>query len=370
VTIISHSSHGSRFIARREALKGLAASGAVWATVSFLPRPARAADDLMVMDFAGYEIPELHQAYLKKYGASPPVSLYADGDEAFTKVRGGFQADLVHPGSFDAPRFHDAGLLKPWDTSRLSNWPDVMPSLASTPGAVIDGKQWMIPCDWGVDSILYRSDLVDIGEESWSLLWDKKYAGKLAYGTELYPAIAGAALALGIAHPFSATDDEFARIRAKLAEQKPLLRLYWSDTTAFEQAIASGEVVAGASWSSSYATLKSQGVPVKWMQPKQGTISWVSGFLWLKDAPGKEQNAYDYVDAWLAPETGKWLIENYGYAHSNKKAFEGIDPEVLKSKGLSADPEAIIANSLMNTAMSEDLHARYAQMFEEVRAGF
>jgi spermidine/putrescine-binding protein len=298
------------------------------------------------------------------------MSLYADGDEAFTKVRGGFQADLVHPGSFDASRFRDAGLAQPWDANRLTNWRDVLPVLANTPGAVHDGQQWMIPVDWGINSVLYRPDLVDIDEESWSLLWDKRYAGKLAYGTELYPAIAGAALALGIANPFNATEQEFEQIRAKLVEQKSLNRLYWSDPTELEQAVASGEVVAAWAWSASYSNLKSQGVQVKYMQPKEGVDSWVAGFMRLKDAPGKEQNAYDYVDAWLAPETGKWMIENYGYGHSNRKCFDLVDPEVLASKSLSRNPEEILAKSLMNSEMGEDLHRRFATMWEEVRAGF
>ncbi len=50
--------------------------------------------------------------------------------------------------------------------------------------------------------------------------------------------------------------------------------------------------------------------------------------------PGKEQNANDYIDAWLAPETGKWLIENYGYGHTNRNVFDLVTAEVLEEKGL------------------------------------
>jgi spermidine/putrescine transport system substrate-binding protein len=355
-------------VGRRAAIQGAAAAGLAWATTSFLSRPSSAAQDLLVFDFTGYDVPDLHQPYIRKYGASPTFALYGDGDEAFLKLQGGFRADLVHPGAFDAGRFRDAGLLQPWDTARLSNWPDVYPILANTAGAVHDGKQWMIPADWGINSVLYRTDLVDIEEESWTLLWDKRYAGKLAYGTEMYPAIGGAALALGIANPFQATDEEFDRIRAKLAEQRPLLRFYWSDPTELEQAVASGEVVAAWAWSASYSMLKAQGVPVKYMQPKEGVSSWVGGFLRLKDAPGNEQNAYDFVDAWLAPETGKWMIENYGYGHTNRKAFDLVDPAVVADKGLGL-PDKILANSLPNQEMSLGLRERYVRMYEEVRAG-
>jgi spermidine/putrescine transport system substrate-binding protein len=345
-----------------------AAAGLVWISMTLVSRPLSAAEDLLVFDFSGYDVPDLHRRYIEKYGASPVFTLYGDGDEALLKLKGGFRADLVHPGTFDVGRFRDAGLLQPWDTARLANWAEVFPIFANAQGVVHDGKQWLIPTDWGINSVLYRTDLVDIEEESWNLLWDERYAGKLAYGTEMYPAIAGAALALGIADPFHATDDEFDRIRTKLIEQRPLLRFYWSDPTVLEQAMASGEVVAAWAWSASYPALKAQGLPVKYMQPKEGVSSWISGFARLKEAPGKEQNAYDYVDAWLAPETGKWMIENYGYGHTNRKTFDLVDPAILADKGLGP-PDKILANSLPNQEMTPDLHERYVRMYEEVRAG-
>lgn len=357
-----------RVLDRRAVLCSAAAAGLAWVGMSFVSRRLLAAQDLLVFDFTGYDVADLHQTYIKKYGASPSFTLYGDGDEALQKLRAGFRADLVHPGAFDVGRFRDAGLLQPWDTARLANWPDLYPILTSTAGAVHDGRQWLVPADWGINSVLYRTDLVEVQEESWNLLWDKRYAGKLAYGTEMYPAIAGAALALGIANPFQATDEEFARIQAKLTEQRSLLRFYWSDPTQLEQAMASGEVVAAWAWSASYSTLKAQGVPVKYMQPKEGVSSWVAGFARLKDAPGKEQNAYDYVDAWLAPASGKWMIENYGYGHPNRKAFELVDPKVLADKGLDL-PDKILTHSLPNQEMSPDLHERYVRMYEQVRAG-
>ena len=84
---------------------------------------------------------------------------------------------------------------------------------------------------------------------------------------------------------------------------------------------------------------------------------------------GQDQKAYDYVDAWLAPETGKWLIENYSYASTNQKAFELVDPAILADVGLST-PLELLKNSLPNEAMSPKLHDHYARMFLEVQSGF
>ena len=49
----------------------------------------------------------------------------------------------------------------------------------------IDGKQYCIPADWGFDTILYRTDKVKPKEKSWSLFFDDRYKGKIAWFDDL-----------------------------------------------------------------------------------------------------------------------------------------------------------------------------------------
>lgn len=353
---------------RRETLAAASAAGLVAVTMPLLPRPAQAAEDLLVFDWTGYEGPELHQAYIKKYGASPTITMYADVHEAFQKIQAGFKPDTVHPNIWDVRRFVDAGLLQPWDTSRFSNWPDVFPELQQPEGSVFDGQQYLIPTDWGTNSICYRTDLVELQEESWNILWDERYKGRLSTTSEMDAAVQCASLVLGIDDPFNATPEQIEQIRAKLVEQRALLRFYWSDPTELEQAFASGEVVAAFAWPAVYSNLKAQGQPVAYMNPKEGVYSWITGFVRLKEAPGKEQNAYDYVDAWLSPETGKFMIEAYGYGHTNRKSYDLVDPKILEEKGMGA-PAETLAKARPTKEFDPTARDALIQMFEEVKAG-
>ncbi len=352
---------------RRDAA-AMAAAGIALVTIPIAPKPAHAADDLLVFDWTGYEVPELHQAYIAKYGASPPIAMYADTYEAFQKVQAGYRPDILHPNVWDTRRFFDAGLLQPWEPERLANWADVFPELAQFSGTVQDGKQYMIPTDWGINSLCYRTDLVEVTEDSWTLLWDPRYSGKLSMNGEMDLSVLIASLVSGVADPFNATAADIATLRAKLEEQRPLLRFYWSDPTELEQAIASGEVVAAVAWPASYSNLKKQGLPVAYMKPKEGVWSWLTGFVRIAGAPGKEQNAYDYVDAWLAPETGKWMIENYGYGHTNRKSFDLVDPAVLLEKGLG-DPDVVLKTARATKEFDPTARDALVQMYEEVKSG-
>ena len=61
---------------------------------------ARAADpELIVFDWAGYEDPEFYVSYTDKYGDTPTYAFFSDEEEAFQKLRSGFQADAAHGAS-------------------------------------------------------------------------------------------------------------------------------------------------------------------------------------------------------------------------------------------------------------------------------
>jgi spermidine/putrescine-binding protein len=104
------------------------------------------------------------------------------------------------------------------------------------------------------------------------------------------------------------------------------------------------------------------------MKPKEGVWSWLTGFIHLKEAPGKEQNAYDYVDAWLSPTTGKYLIEAYGYGHTNHKSFDLVTPETLAEKGLGS-PQEVLGRAHATQEFDPLLRDRLVQMYEEVKSG-
>ncbi|MEO1192864.1 MAG: ABC transporter, partial [Pseudomonadota bacterium] len=171
-----------RELSRRDLGKALAAVGLTTAMMPLASRGARASDEAIYYTWAGYDVPEMWQTYVDTYGEPPQLPTYGSAEEAFTKLRAGFSVDLVHPCSNNVPRWQRADLIQPIDTSRLSNWPDVIPSLKTIKGTQIDGQQFFVPWEWGQTSVTYRTDLYDLEgqEESWGMLWNERYSGRLS----------------------------------------------------------------------------------------------------------------------------------------------------------------------------------------------
>ncbi len=360
-------------ISRRKFNKMLAALGATTIMMPMSSRTALAAsgDHPTIFTWEGWEVPDFHGAYIDKYGESPNFAIFADEEEAFAKMRAGFKVDITQPCTYKIPMWYDAGILEPIDTSRLSNWPDITPSLKTIPGTVFDGKQYFIPTDWGQTSVLYRPDWAPeyVDNETWGILWDPKYKGRLSMSNSLVDGVMVAAIYSGAANPFDMTESEMAKTRAALKEQLPLIRFYWDSPTEVEQALASGELIAGVTWNDSYATMKGEGHNVKYMSPKEGAMTWVCGFCIMKDHdPDKIEKIYDYLDAYMSVEAGVFDITEYGYGHGNAKAFEQVDPETLADLGfVSSNPDDMLSSGIFQVAMANE--ADLQEMFDEVKAG-
>lgn len=351
-------------ISRRSVLQSLAAAGVGMAVLPVRAR-AQSGGEATLFTWSGYEVPGLHGEYNEKHGAYPEFTFFADEDEAFQKMRAGFTPDVAHPCTYNVDRWRRADLLQPIDTSRLSNWGDVISSIKDIEGTQAEGQQWFAPFDWGNTSILYRTDLVELEEESWGLMWDERYKGRLATFGSIDETVPYAAIYAGI-DPYNMGPEELEEVMRLLREQRPLIRFYASDETTIEQALAAGEIVAGSTWNGSVATLREQGLPVAYMSPKEGIMTWVCGLVVHKDAPDVEK-AHDLIDSMLSVEAGETMLTEVGYGHANARAFENVSDETLEAVGLERDVEAFLAKGVFSRQFKD--RDTVTAMFEEVKAG-
>jgi spermidine/putrescine transport system substrate-binding protein len=358
---------------RRTFNRSLFALGIVPVMMPLLPRRAMAApeDHATWFTWGGFDVPEFFDQYIERRGELPNFATYGSAEEALNKLKSGFVADIVMPCISDVPRWSETGLFQPIDTSRLSNWPDVMPELWDVPYNVTDGKVWLMPWEWGQTSVAYRTDLYDLegAEESWDMLWNPKYAGQLGMLAGGGDAWWCAAIAAGVPFDQIATDEAFDKISARLREQRPLIRMYTDDTTTSDTALAAGEIVATMAWNSSVVSLSAQGVPVKFAKPKEGALTWVCGQMLHRDAPNID-SAYEILDSLISETATVNLMRGFGYGGANRKAFEQFTDEELSALGLSRNPLEILQAGHFGIPQTAEWDQRMTSTWEQIKLGF
>ncbi len=348
--------------------------GAAGVSMVVAPSTAMAAakDQATFFTWGGYDIPELFGPYIKKHGEPPNFATFGGSEEGLTKMRAGYVVDVSHPCNQGIPRWVASGLFQPLDTSKLSNWGDLIPELTRLEGASApDGKPYFAPFDWGQTSITYRTDLVELkdGQESWDILWDERYKGRIGVLASAGDTWWCAAILAGVDFKDIATDEGFKKVAALLRKQRPLIRLYTDDTTTLQQALASGELVAAMTWNESPVVRKKDGIPVKGANPTEGALTWVCGLMMHKDAPHPDK-AHDVIDSLLSKEAGMYMIDENGYGHSNKLAFAAMSDKRLAELGLSRNPQDILGAGKFQIPQSQEFETKMNQEFEQIKAGF
>jgi spermidine/putrescine transport system substrate-binding protein len=301
---------------------------------------------LQIFDWAGYEVKPLWRPYARQFpGDTPNWTTFKDDQFGFSKVAANPDAanfDIVHPCHYfwqnwvDLKTSDGSPVVQPWDTSLISNFGQI--NTAFIPSGRFQGKQYFIPADWGYAAPLYRTDKVEPKEDSWSLLWDDRYGGRITWW-DSFDMFIPAAYFHGIEDPWNMTDAQLEEMKNFLISKKPLVKTLWSIDPVTE-AMANGDVWIAYAWPLHYVELTGKKFPAVYMNPKEGRTAWYCGFA-LNNETKNYFHAHEYVDAWISAQSGQWLAENYAYGHLNTAIdVSKVDPEVVRVFSLD-DPTAL-----------------------------
>ena len=86
----------------------------------------------------------------------------------------------------------------------------------------------------------------------------------------------------------------------------------------------------------------------------------------MKDGPGSEDKAYDYMNAWYTDETTKTLLDVVGYGSADLKTMQQFSDETLATAGLNPITVPVLAQLPLDLAM----RSRMQEEFEKIKAGF
>ena len=324
--------------------------------------------DLLVFDYSGFEQPEYHTDYITAHGQSPTFAFFGDEDEAFQKIRAGFQADVSHICAGSVTRWSESGILDAWDTSKITAYADLDRNLT---GAQVGGGEndvYFIPTDFGSTAIAYNP--VEVPEADVATLQvfkDPKYAGRMTLPDNVDDAYALAYLATGVSDWTDATDEQFEAASNWLREVHPNLRTYWTDPAELAQLLSSGEILISWAWNETYPTMVAEDRPIAFQrEAAEGSSLWLCGYVNLKNGPGDEEKTYDYLNAFLSEASVLPLLDA-GYGSANAVALNAtVGEEDLVASGLGEIDVPVLAQLPMSNARRE----QQAETFELIKAGF
>jgi putative spermidine/putrescine transport system substrate-binding protein/spermidine/putrescine transport system substrate-binding protein len=361
---------GDGMLSREELLKraavlggaGLAAGLGVGRAAAAIEKLEAESGRLQVLDWAGYEVKQVWAPYAAKYPGQPPQFTFMTNEaNALAKLNAGLRPDVVRPYVGYVRDFAESGFFQPWTPAKIPNLKQLNPAMVKA--GQYEGKQWGIPEDWGFDKILYRTDKVKPKAQSWSLLYDERYEGKVAWFDDLNQLVA-AGYYLGFKTPYDQSDKELEQSKKFLASKKHVARMFWSSETDMQNAFAAGDIWIAWAWPADWAAMKAKGLKVAYMQPKEGAISWI-GMLMLGKDSKRPEHAHAFANSWSSKSVGTWLENNYAYGHSNRLA-RPKSADLAKALQLNNPRSVQEPNAHIDRYIPR--RREYARAWEEVKA--
>ena len=311
------------------------------AATTALPSLA-ASETIVVSNWANYMPPDIIERFTKETGIDVQLQVHATNDEIMGKVAAanGQGYDVLFVSQTYVEIMRELGYLAELDYAQLPNAQGFYPEVYDL--SYDPGLKFAVPYTWGTTGICYRSDLVEV-PDSWMDLLQPTDAVKGKYtllSDERWLLMAGQK-ALGLS--VNETDPE------KLAPVKDLLVSAKKDMLAFDSStffsrLVSGEAVMVQAWGGwcNYGTAENDAI--KYVEPKEGTDTWVDSMVVLESSEHKEA-AQKFINFVLQPENLKWTVENILFQVPHKGVMDSLSPDLLaKYSPLQPDPAAMLAN--------------------------
>jgi spermidine/putrescine-binding protein len=339
-------------------------------TLSLLLSCGKKTPTLNLLVWEGYADPSFLHEFEEKFHCKISASYMGSSDELVAKLRGGSAGnyDVISPSSDVATSIADAGLALALDLSQIPSYDRLSPQLTSLPLVRLKGQVYGVPFMWGPDPLLYDTTIFAKAPESWTVLWDPKYRGKISVWDDL-STVYMAAQILGFDKPepsqlYNLTDAQLDAVKKKLLELKPNIRKMWSTGGELTNLFQNHEVVAAMGWPLMTNQLRKINFPVGEIIPKENTTGWIDHLMITAGSDNKEL-AHKFLEYMVEAQTQKKVTDVTGYTPANPQAAKFMTPEEIK--GLHLDD---VDNYQKRLYFWQNVprRAKYNEIWNEVKA--
>src|SRR5258708_4246482 len=325
---------------------------------------------LNLLVWEGYADPSFVQAFEEANHCKVSASYMGSSDELVAKLRGGSAGnyDVISPSSDVATSIATAGLAAPLDLAKIPSYGQLSMQLTSLPLVRTNSQTYGVPFMWGPDPIIYDTTVFAQPPDSWSLMWDPKYKGKVSVWDDL-STVYMAAQVLGYDKPdptqlFNLSDEQLEAVKKKLLELKPNVRKMWASGGELTNLFQNHERVVAMGWPLNTADLKEGNFPVGTPIPKDNTTGWIDHLMITVGSENKEL-AYKFLEYMIEAKTQQLVTDKTHYVPANPQAAQFMTAEEVKTLHLD---DVDNYQKRLYFWQSVPRRAKYNEIWNEVKA--
>jgi len=245
----------------------------------------------------------------------------------------GSDVDVVVPSDYMVERLAVEGKLAPLKKENMENYKYVKDFAEKYP---FNGSaEYAVPYAWGTFGILYYTKMVEDPVDSWDILWNEKYKGKIFMYDSIRDTLGVALTRLGYSIN-SRSAQELDEAADLLIEQKPLVLAYGTDD--IRMSMINNSAALATVYAGDAVYCMTDNPDLKYVLPAEGSNIFVDNLCIMKDSDVYDA-ALKFIDFLCGPEVAAKNSEYTGYSTPVADALQYMDPSLTENNAYNPSEE-------------------------------
>lgn len=267
-------------------------------------------------------------------GAKVNYTNYESNENMYSKLSGGgVSYDVIVPSDYMIARLIDENMLLEID---WNNVPNISLIDDSCKNLYFDPEQKYTLCyNVGTTVLIYNTKLVDEAPDSWSVLWDEQYKGKVLMFNNSRDAFAIAQAMLG--KDFNSTNEaDWQECAELLAEQRDNVSPVYVMDEVFNL-MESGEYAFATYYAGDYVLMSENNEDLDYCFPKEGVNIFYDAFC-IPTCAQNKRGAEAFINFMHEPQVALENTEFIYYASPNITVRDNEESSLYGSEAVYPDP--------------------------------
>ncbi len=300
----------------------------------------------------------------KLTGINVEYTTFDTNEGLYSKLQSGSAYyDIIIPSDYMISRMAQNGMLEKINYANIPNFEKYVDQDFKNPDYDAN-QEYSVPYTWGTVGLIYNTKYVTEAVDSWEILWDEKYSGKILMFSNSRDAYAIALRTLGYSMN-TENPEELREATELLKKQKDVVQAYVMDQI-FDKMTEENAWIAPY-YAGDYLTMSETNEDLAFVFPKEGFNQFVDAMCIPKGCVNQEA-AEMFINFMCEPRVSAENCGYIGYSTPISAAKDLMDEEIVSNE-IAYPSSEILANSETFRNLSNETNKLLDDLWIEVRIG-
>ncbi len=320
---------------------------------------------LTILNYGKYIDAQVIELFEEETGIQVNYEEYITPENMYTKYKAGaIDYDLICTSDYMVEKLIKEGQVLEMNYDNIPLSQNLDKTYFTFSQSFDSENKYSLPYFFGTVGILYNKEMVEESQaDSWDILWDKDYSGRIIMPNSVRDAFMVALKRLGYSLN-TADETQLREAQALLMEQKSLIYSYLVDEAQDEMVAENAAMAVVYSGEAGFAMEFNE--DLAFSVPKEGSNMWIDSWFIPKTCTNQE-NAEKFLNFLCRKDIAMLNFNYVYYATPNDAVFEALDLDIQENTTIFP-PKQTLDNCEVLKSLDDNTTTLFSELWLELKA--